>query len=106
MSRYDELNWKYDNKYQEWRLYAPLYESSEESFLLARLKETTKKNKYVWTLADFKDETEAPDISVYTAIGFEDFDTLDEAKSRVICELADNVDSAIADLEEIAELFS
>ena len=106
MSRYDELNWKYDNKYQEWRLYAPLYKWSEKSFLLARLKETTKKNMYVWTLADFKDETEASSISIYDAYGFEDFDTLDEAKSRVVCALANKVDSAIADLEEIAELFS
>lgn len=106
MSRYDELNWKYDNKYQEWRLYAPLYEWSEKSFLLARLKETTKKNMYVWTLANFKEETEAPDISVYSAIGFEDFESIDEAKTRVACELVDTIDSAIADLESIGELFS
>lgn len=105
-SRYDELYWKYDDVYKEWRLYGPLYSWSKKSFLLARLKETTTKNEYVWTLADFKDETEAPDINVYNAGGFEEFDMLDEAKSRVICALADDVDSAIADLEEIADLFS
>ena len=106
MSRCDELKWKYDNKYQEWRLYAPLYEWSEKDFLLARLKETTKRNEYVWTLADFKEETEASSMSIYDAIGFEDFETIDEAKSRVVCELADKIDSAIADLESIGELFS
>lgn len=106
MSRCDELKWEYNDIYNEWRLYGPLYSWSEKSFLLARLKETTTKNEYVWTLADLKNEEEAPDISVYSALGFEDFETIDEAKSRVICELADNVESAIADLEEIAELFS
>ena len=106
MSRCDELRWEYNDKYNEWRLYGQLYSWQEEKFLLARLKETTEKNEYVWTLADFKDEAEAPDISAYSALGFEDFDTIDEAKSRVICELGDSVDSAIADLEEIAELFS
>ena len=105
-SRYNDLYWKYNNNYNEWQLYGPLYSRSEKSLLLARLKETTKKNMYVWTLADFKDETEASSISIYDAYGFEDFDTLDEAKSRVVCALANKVDSAIADLEEIAELFS
>ena len=105
-SRYNELYWEYNDKYDEWRLYGPLYSWSEKSFLLARLKETTTKNEYVWTLADLKEEAEAPDISAYSAGGFEDFDTIDEAKSRVVCDLGDNIDSAIADLEEIAELFS
>ena len=106
MSRYEELKWEYNDEYKEWRLYGPLYSWSETRFLLARLKETTTKNEYVWTLADLKKEEEAPDISVYSACGFEDYDTLDDAKSRVVCALGDYVDSAIADLEEIAELFS
>lgn len=106
MSRYDELKWEYNDIYKEWRLYGQLYSWQKGSFLFARLKETTTKNEYVWTLADFKDETEAQDINGYNAIGFEDFETIDEAKSKVICELGDNVESAIADLEEIAELFS
>lgn len=106
MSRYDELKWEYNDGYKEWRLHGPLYSWSEKSFLLARLKETTKKNEYVWTLADLKNEEEAPDISVYSACGFENYDTLDDAKARVVCALGDDVDSAIADLEEIAELFS
>lgn len=106
MSRCDKLKWEYNDGYKEWRLYGQLYSWQEGSFLFARLKETTTKNEYVWTLADFKEEAEAPDISVYSALGFEDFDTLDEAKTKVICDLGDNVESAIADLEEIAELFS
>ena len=106
MSRCDELKWEYNDIYNEWRLYGRLYSWQEGRFLLAKLKETTVRNEYVWTLADFKDETEAPDISAYNAYGFEDFETIDEAKTKVICDLADNVDSAIADLEEIAELFS
>ena len=106
MSRYDELRWEYNDKDNEWRLYGQLYSWQKERFLLAILKETTTKNEYLWNLADFKEEAEAPDISAYSAIGFEDFETIDEAKSRVICDLGDIVDSAIADLEEIAELFS
>lgn len=106
MSRYSELKWEYNDEYKEWRLYGPLYSWQKGSFLLARLKETTTKNRYVWTLADLKEESEAPDISVYSACGFEDYDTLDEAKSRVVCNLGEDVDSAIDDLEEIAELFS
>lgn len=106
MSRYEELKWEYNDEYKEWQLYGPLYSWPKTRFLLARLKETNKKNEYVWTLADFKEEEEASDISIYTAIGFEDCETIDEAKSRVVCELADKVDSAIGDLEEIAELFS
>ena len=106
MSRYEELKWEYNDGYKEWRLYGPLYSWSETRFLLARLKETTTKNEYVWTLADLKNEEEAPDISVYSALGFEDFETIDEAKSRVICALAEDVESAIGDLDEIAELFS
>ena len=106
MSRYDELKLEYNDIYKEWRLYGPLYSWSEKSFLLARLKETTVKNEYVWTLADFKEETEAPDISVYSASGFEYYENIDEAKSQVVCALGEDVDSAIADLEEIAELFS
>ena len=105
MSRCDELKWEYNDKYDEWRLYGQLYSWQKGSFLLAKLKETVR-NEYVWTLADFKDEAEAPDINRLNVAGIEDFDTLDEAKSRVICELADKVESAIADLEEIAELFS
>lgn len=106
MSRYDELKWEYNDGYKEWRLYGPLYSWSETRFLLARLKETTTKKEYVWTLADLKKEEEAPDISVYSACGFEDYDTLDDAKARVVCALGEDVDSAIADLEEIVELFS
>lgn len=106
MSRYNELKWEYNDGYKEWRLYGPLYSWQEGNFLLARLKETTTKNEYVWTLADLKEESEAPDISAYSACGFEDYDTLDDAKARVVCALGDDVDSAIADLEEIAELFS
>lgn len=106
MSRYEELKWEYNDEYKEWRLYGPLYSWSETRFLLARLKETTTKNEYVWTLANLKNEEEAPDISVYSACGFEDYDTLDDAKSRVVCALGNDIDSAIADLEEIAELFS
>ena len=105
MSRCDELKWEYNDKYDEWLLYGQLYSWQKGSFLLAKLKETVR-NEYVWTLADFKDEAEAPDINRLNVAGIEDFDTLDEAKSRVICELADKVESAIADLEEIAELFS
>ena len=67
MSRYDELKWEYNDIYKEWRLYGPLYSWSKKSFLLARLKETTVKNEYVWTLADLRNEAEAPDISVYSA---------------------------------------
>jgi len=106
MSRCNELKWEYNDKYNEWRLHGPLYSWSEKNFLLARLKETTTKNEYVWTLANLKEEEEAPDISVYSALGFEDYDTLDDAKAAVVCALGDDVDSAIADLEEIAELFS
>ena len=106
MERYDELKWEYNDGYKEWRLYGPLYSWSEKSFLLARLKETTVKNEYVWTLADLKNEEEAPDISVYSASGFEDFETIDDAKVAVVCALGDDAESAIADLEEIAELFS
>ena len=105
MSRCDELKWEYNDIYKEWRLYGQLYSWQKGSFLLAKLKETVR-NEYVWTLADFKDEAEAPDINRLNVAGIEDFDTLDEAKSRVVCELADKVDSAIGDLEEIAELFS
>ena len=106
MSRYEELKWEYNDEYKEWRMYGPLYSWSETRFLFARLKETTIKNEYVWTLAGLKKEEEAPDISIYSACGFEDYDTLDDAKARVVCGLGDDVDSAIADLEEIAELFS
>ena len=106
MSRCDELKWEYNDKYNEWRLYGQLYSWQEGSFLFARLKETTTKNEYVWTLADFKEEAEAPDISVYSALGFMDFDTLDDAKAAVVCTLGEDIDSAIGDLEEIAELFS
>ena len=106
MPRYNELKWEYNDKYDEWRLYGPLYIWSEKSFLLARLKETTTLNEYVWTLANLKEEAEAPEISAYSANGFMDFDTLDDAKAAVVCALREDVDSAIGDLEEIAELFS